>query len=217
MITTGAPIFAETSHILNEGSSDTSAKRIGFLNRAARRVLRVRRWDWQKKMHDLTVSAGVQEYDLSSAISDYNPNWGIFEVYVGGEKISPIDYNNANIANSTSFYLKPDGVTIGFVVDLDGTENIDIWYYPRWVNITDENTVFNISLPEDLLGAICLLMKAMVHGAKRQRYDERNALIDYKEEIGELVLQDASPKIKDLPKNVPTILSYNRVKRSYVY
>jgi len=68
-----------------------------------------------------------------------------------------------------------------------------------------------------MLGAICLLMKAMVHGAKRQRYDERNALVDYKEEIEELVLQDASNKIKDLPQNVPTIFTYNKFNRTYSY
>lgn len=217
MITTMAAITTETSHLLNEGSADTSAKRIAYGNRAIRRVLRVRRWNWQKKPHTLSVSAGVQEYDLSSVISDYNPNWGIYEVYIGGEKVSPILYENAVDNTDIRFYLKPDGVTIGFTHPMVGDESIIIWYYPRWVNVSDTSTTFNISLPEDLLGAVCLLIKAMVHGAKRQRYDERNALLDYKEEIGELVLQDASNKIKDLPQNVPTIPTYNRLRRNYTY
>lgn len=217
MITTIASICAETSHLLNEGSSDTSAKRISYGNRSIRRVLRVRKWNWAKKKHTLSVSVGVQEYDLSSVISDYNPMWGIFEVYIGGEKMNPIDYTQRLNTTSNNFYLKPDGVTIGFTNTLDGSEVIDIWYSAGWTNVSASDTVFNVSIPEDMLGAICLLMKAMVHGGKRQRYDERNALIDYKEEIGELVLQDASNKIKDLPQNVPTILTYNRVRRSYAY
>lgn len=217
MITTIAPICTETSHLLNEGSADTSAKRISYCNRAIRRVLRVRKWNWAKKKHTLDVDAAVQEYDLTTEISDYNPMWGIFEVYIGGEKMNPIDYTQRANTTSNNFYLKPDGVTIGFTNTLDGSEVIDIWYSAGWVNVTASDTAFNISIPEDLLGGICLLIKAMVHGGKRQRYDERNALIDYKEEIGELVLQDASNKIKDLPQNVPTILTYNRIHRSYAY
>ena len=217
IISTLSPILIETSNLLNEGSTDTSSKRISFGNRAIRRVLRVRRWNWARLSHTLTVVDDTQEYDLSSEISDYNPNWGIYEVYMDDEKMTPIDYNQKENTTSDHFYLKPDGKTIGFTNDIDGDEDIEIWHYPRWVNVSADDTTFNLSIPEDMLGAICLLMKAMVHGAKRQRYDERNALVDYKEEIEELVLQDASNKIKDLPQNVPTIFTYNKFNRTYSY
>lgn len=218
MITTLSPILIEASYVLNESATDTTAKRISYGNRAIRRVLRMRKWNWAKKSHTMsTLVAGTQEYDLSSAITDFNPMWGIYEVYIGGEKVGPIDYNQKDNTTGTHCYLKPDGVTIGFTNDIDGTEDIVIWYSSRWTNVAADTTTFSLSIPEDMLGAIVLLIKAMVHGAKRQRYDERNALLDFKEEIEELVLQDATNKFKDLPINIPTPITYNRVVRNYTY
>lgn len=217
MITTLSPILIETSYILNEGTTDTTAKRISFGNRAIRRVLQVRKWSWGKKDHTLTVIEGTQEYNLVDEISNYNPMWGVYEVYVGGEKIDPVEYSRRNDSSGNHFYIVPDTQTIGFTMDIDGTEDIVIWYYASWNNVSTTSENFDLTIPEQMLDAICLLIKSYVHDAKRQRYDARNALTDYKESIEELVLQDASNKAHDLPQVIPNVMEYHRARRTYSY
>ena len=34
-------------------------------------ILLQSKWEWAKKLHNLSVTAGVSTYDLTSAISDY--------------------------------------------------------------------------------------------------------------------------------------------------
>lgn len=217
MLTTPNDFLVELSQMLNEKTTDTSSQRIGYFNRAMRRIKSVRKWSWNKKPHTLTVVADTQEYDLTDEISDYTPSWGVYEIYINGDKADPINYNLKNIAQGTHWYLKPDTKTIGFTNALDGTEEIIIWYYPQHTKATASNSTLSPELPESILGPACLLMKSFVHGGKRQRNDERNALLDYKEEIDEAVLQDASNKAKDLPQTIPTPLTYMRVKRTYRY
>jgi len=215
MLTTPADFLAETSQLLNESATDTSVKRIGYFNRAMRRVKRMRKWSWNKKSHTLSVSAGVQSYDLTSVISDYNLQWGIYEVYIGGEKVTPSDYSRLSSVSGTSFGVSPDGKTITFTNTLDGSEDVVIWYSPRHTKATASDSTLSPSVPEDMLGPVCLLMKSYVHDGKRQRNDARNALLDFKEEIEEAILQDSAHKIKDLPHTLPNPLVYNRVRRTY--
>lgn len=219
MITTPEPVLQETSNMLNESTTDTSAKRVSYFNRSVRKVISMRKWSWAKKKHDLAVSAGVQEYDLTSVISDYNIQWGIYEVWVGGKKIDPVNYDRRdNIAASDArFYLTPDNKKLGFTKTIDGTEDIDVWYYQVHVNAANHQASLNIPLPEDIQIAVALYIKHLVHEGKRQRYDSRNAILDFQQVIEELVLQDASNKAKDLPKTVPTVFTYARVRRIYRY
>lgn len=219
MVTGPQAVLDEASALLKELSVETGTTRFIYLNRSVRRLLRVRRWEWAKVAHTLDTDNGVQEYDLTAEITDFNPQWGIYEVYIGGEKASPTPYDNiSNQTNEKLFYLKPDGKTIGFIKALDGTEtDIVIWYYPRWVTVTSVSDTFNISLPEDVVSVVALHMKYLVHDGKRQRYDARNALLDYKEEVEELIMQDAGNKTKDSPKTIPPITSYYGTKRTYTY
>jgi len=217
MITTPNDFLQELSDLLNEGTLDTSTKRVRYFNRAARRVKRVKKWSWNKIGGQLTLVAATQTYDLTSEFTNFNPQWGIFEVYLAGEKMTPIDYDRRLNTTGDRFYLKPDGKTIGFTATIVGDEDIVVWYVPKHTNASAYNTTLDVSIPEDMLGPITLLMKSYVHGGKRQRADERNALLQYKEEIDEVVLQDAQHKIKDLPQNVPTILTYRGVRRTYNY
>ena len=217
MLTTPEEFFIETSQLLNEGTTDTSAKMVGYFNRAIRRIRKVRAWEWDKRKHDLILSDGVQEYDLTSAITDYNPLWGIIEVYIGGEKAASCLYEKKDEVSGVAFYLTPDCKTIGFTADIDGTEDIDIWYRPRHIKVTAHNSTLTVALPDDLIDTVALLMKAFKHNGKRQRADYRNTMIDYKEEIEELIMQDAAPKIKDAPQTVTPVLGYYRVKRKYTY
>lgn len=215
MLTTPNDFLQETSDLLNESQIDTSTKRVRFFNRAMRRVKKVRKWSWNKKAGTMTLSGGTQEYDLTGQFTDYNPQWGIYEVYLAGEKLSPVNYNQISTTTGDHFYLKPDGKTIGFTFEVEGDESVVVWYNPRHTNAAAYNSTLDVSVPEDMLGPVALLMKSYVHNAKRQRNDERNTLLEYKEEIEETVLQDASNKIKDLPNTVPTPFTYNGVRRNY--
>lgn len=215
MITTALDFLQECSDLLNETTLDSSAKRIRFFNRACRHVKRLRKWSWNKIQGTMSLTVAVNTYDLTAQFPNYNPQWGIFEVYVGGSKITPSDYSNRDRDSGNHFYLEPDSITIGFTWDIVGDEVITVWYTPRHTAVAASGTTLVPALPEDMLGPVALLMKSYVHGGKRQRVDERNTLLEFKEEIGEMVLQDASHKVKDAPYNLPTPMTYNRVKRSY--
>jgi len=56
-----------------------------------------------------------------------------------------------------------------------------------------------------------------VHTAKRQRYDARNSLADFKEKIDGLRPQEASNKALNAPKTVPTVMQYYGIRRNYRY
>lgn len=217
MVTSPQKFLDEVSTRLNESSTDTSSKRITAFNIAARRVKSMRKWRWNKKKHDLALTANIKTYDLTSVISDYDPMFGVYEVYVAGAKMTPIKYERRTETTGDFYCLDPNLKNIIFTGTIAGTEDIDIWYYPRHTDATAAVTTLDPSIPEYMLGPIGLLMKAIVHGGKRQRHDERNTLLDFKEEIGEAILADASNKPKDLPDTIPTPLTYNRVKRTYTY
>ena len=218
MITTLLPILDVVSRKLNESATDTTTKRIGYSNDAIRHILSLYKWGWSKKKLDLTVVNGTQEYVLTTEATDYSPVRGIYEVYVGGDKIDPVPYNNKDsVSSSTSqyFYLKPDDVTIGFTLDLDGTEDIDIWYYPVWTDAADSTSTLSISIPESMVELIAFYIKYLVHDGRRQRFDARNALLDFKQALDTIIPQQASGKVKDQPRRVYNFFSYLGFKRTY--
>lgn len=217
MLTTALPILQLVSRKLKETTTDVTSLRVGYISDSCKHILGIYKWGWSRKKHDLVLTAGVQEYNLSTILTDYSPVRGIFEVYVAGEQIDPVPYNNKDAASTTeqSFYLLPDDKTIGFTVALDGTEDIDIWYYADWVTVTTSTDTFNVSIPETLLEAIALYVKYFVHDGKRQRFDARNALLDYKQEIDTIIPQQGSGKIKGLPRRIYNFFSYMGFKRTY--
>lgn len=217
MLTTPHNFLQELSDLLNENVIDTSVKRVHYFNRAIRRIKRSKKWSWNRLPGTLTLVAGTQIYDLTVQFSNFNPQWGVFEVYLNGVKMTPIDYDRRLNTTSDRFYMKPDGKTIGFTAEIAGDEEIIVWYSPSHTDATAHDTTLDVAIPEDMLGPAALLMKSYLHGGKRQRADQRNALLEYKEELDEVVLQDAQHKIKDLPQNVPTIMTYRGVRRSYNY
>jgi hypothetical protein len=216
MITTPQEFLDETSAMLKEATTDVSNTRLRYFYRAARKVLSMAKFASTRKPFTLALTAGVQEYDLSLLISDFNPLWGIYEVYVNSEKIDPVDYpTRSQFSSSTRYYYKEDDKTLGFTKIIAGTETIIVYYYPRLVKPTAADTVLNISFPEDMLTSICLYMKHLVHEGKRQRYDSRNALLDFKEEMDTLRPQNASNKARGMPKIVPNIMTTSRFRRRY--
>lgn len=218
MITTLLPILNTVSRKLKETTTDTSSRRIGYCNDAIRYILSLYKWGWSKKKLDLTVSATVQEYDLTSQASDYSVVRGIYEVYSGDDQVDPVPYSNRDSVSSSSsqyFYLMPDDKTIGFTLDLDGTEDIDIWYYPVWTDVSDSTSTLPISIPDALQECIAFYVKYLVHDGKRQRFDARNALLNFKQALDSIIPQQASGKIKDQPRRVYNYFSYLNFKRTY--
>lgn len=218
MITTPAPVLSELSGMLNESTTDTSSKRLGYFNRSVRKVLSVKKWGFEKRTRTLTLVAEIQTYDLTAQFIDYNPIKGIISVWVNGAKIDSIDYDEkADVATPASqkFYLDPDNQTIGFRKTIAGDEEIKVIYYANHTYVTAQGETLTFDIPDDMILPIALYMKHLVHEGKRQRYDSRNALIDFKEEIDSLRPMAGSKKIKDRPRTVGNIFRYNRVKRSY--
>jgi len=218
MITTLLPILQATSRKLKESSTDTSSLRIGYTNDAIRYILSVFRWGWSKKKKDLTLVASDQEYVLTTEISDYSVIRGIYEIYDGGDKITPVPYNNTDSVSSSDnqyFYLKPDDITLGFTKTIAGTEDIDIWYYAEWTDVADSTSTLSISIPESMIELIALYIKYLIHDGKRQRFDARNALLDFKQALDTIIPQQASAKIKDQPRRVYNMFSYLGFKRTY--
>ncbi len=215
MITTLEPILSKISNKLNENSNDTSAKRISAAVDGVRMLLTEHKFAWTRKPHTLALTAGVQEYDLSDIIEDYNPLWGLYQVWVDGVKVTPDDYDNNNLAICSAFFLTPDNKSIKFSSPIAGTEDVLIWYYATFTTPSVYNEALNISIPEDALEAVALAGKAVIHGGKRQRYDERNALIDYQAAKEKVVMAEASNKARDLPKRVPAMMRYLGFRRTY--
>lgn len=178
----------------------------------------MKKWGFEKKKGTLTLSAGVQTYSLVTQFSDYNPLKGIVSVWVNGQKIDSVDYDEKADVTSPATqkcYLEPDNETIGFRKEIDGTEVIEVLYYAFHTPVTASTEILAFDIPDEMILPIALYMKHLVHEGKRQRYDSRNALIDFKEEIDNLRPMAASKKMKDRPRVVSNIFRYNRVRRSY--
>lgn len=215
MITTIEPVLQKISFKLNEGSTDTTAKRISAAVDGVRMLLTEAKFNWAKKTYTLTTTSGIQEYNLETLISDYNQLWGLDSVWVGGKKFSPLTTDQKSQVASSAVYLSEDVKTLGFFDTIDGTETVSVVYYATFETPTTSSSTLNISIPEDALEAIALAAKAVIHDGKRQRYDARNALIDYQAAKEKVVMQNASNKMRDLPKVITPMMAYRRFSRSY--
>ncbi len=219
MVTSAAPVLTEVSQILNESTTDTGTKRLGYFNRSVKKVLSMKKWGFEKRKRTLTLTAGVQTYDLTAQFSDFNTLKGIISVWVGGKKIDSIDYDekaDVSAPATQKFYLEPGNETLGFRKTIVGNETIEVWYYANHTNISTSAEVLTFDIPDEMVLAIAIYIKFLVHDGKRQRFDARNALLDFKEEIDNLRPMAATKKIKDRPRTVGNIFKYNRVRRVYV-
>jgi len=215
MITTIEPVLQKISYKLNEGSTDTTAKRISAAVDGVRQLLTEAKFNWAKKTYTLTTTSGVQEYNLETLISDYNQLWGLDSVWVGGKKFTPLSADQKSQVASSAVWLSEDAKTLGFFDTIDGTESVEVIYYATFITPANSTETLNISIPEDALDAITLAAKAVIHDGKRQRFDARNALIDYQAAKEKVVMMNASNKMRDLPKRVTPLMGYVRYQRNY--
>lgn len=216
MITTPQKVLNKVSAKVNELTTITSGQRFEFLNLSVQALLDYSKWKFAKKKHTLTVVAADQEYDLTSEISDYNPLWGVDIIYVGGEQIYPKPYEDkALYTNVQSFCFLPDEKSIYFTKALDGTEVIEIWYFQRHIDVDETTDALNVSLPEATMKGITLYMKHLIHDAKRQRNDARNAILDFQEAMEELTMQSASKKAKHSSNAIRSPLQHVGAVRNY--
>ena len=218
MITTPLPILQECSNLLKELSLDESTRRLGYFTTAVQFVLNEHRWKFPLKKVSLTPVAGQQEYDLATLEPHYNPQWGIYLVVKDGDEMTSGDYETALDSSEDFFYLTPDHKKLGFSSDIDGTESIDVWLYTTLLSsdVSSSSDTLPFEIPETVGTLIARYMKYLVHDGKRQRYDARNALLDYKEQLEQLITQSASTKIKGKPKRIPPLMTSLGFTRRYV-
>jgi len=220
MITTPNSFLEEVSSVLNETTTDTSAKRVNIFNRSARFTVNKYKFNFRIKSVTLPFANGTQEYDLTDAVNipdnDYDMNSRIYQVWNGTEEIYPVSYDRKSFyTNEQRFYLSPDDTSIGFTKDIEGTETYVLYYWATFKNASSYNSTLNIPIPEDFIIPIGTYMKHLVHESKRQRYDSRNAILDYQEQMKALILKFTSAKTNKMPRTIPSFWDYTSFKRSY--
>jgi len=214
MITTPERVLDALSRRLNESTTDTSAIRVGIFNDALHHILSQYKMEWARKLSNLSVTVGTQEYDLTSEISDYDPTWGIYSVEVGGQ-VFPVEYEDRTFFVSQHFTLEPNKKKIIFTKDFEEDTTVPIWYYARHTDVSTYQTTLSISLPESILNPLVLYMKHLVHDGKRQRNDARNAILDFAEVMEQVALQNASSKAKNQTTVRRNPLQFAGFKRTY--
>lgn len=214
MITTPLKVLQAVSDRFNENEVDTSAKRVRIFNQAMHKLLAMYKWEWAKKLSNLAVTAGDEDYVLTTAISDYDLMWGIDSVEFAGQ-IFPVEYEDRNAFITAHFALEPDKKTIIFTKAFEANGTVPIWYYARHVDVETSGATLNISVPESALAALVLYMKHIIHDGKRQRNDARNAILDFQEVIEEMTIQNATTKAKNLTKTRRNPLQYAGFQRKY--
>lgn len=214
MITTPQKVLDAVSRRLNEAETDTSAKRLGIFNDAMHHILSMYKWEWARKLHSLAVTAGDEDYILTSVITDYDPTWGVYSVEVAGQ-VFPVEYDDRSFFLSQHFTLEPDMKTMVFTKAFDANTTVPVWYYARHIDVDDPADVLNIPIPEAALTAVVLYMKHLIHDGKRQRNDARNAIIDFQEVIEDLALKNASSKARNQPRVRRNPLQFAGFQRKY--
>lgn len=212
MLTTAQPFLQAVSNELGESSINTDSVRIGYFNRSVEEFFSKHPFKFRIKKYDLN-STGAGEYDLISLISDYDVSHGVYMVENSNGKVfEPIDYSerkyfdNPDVESFTyKYYLTPNRKSVGFPVDTSGSVYV-IHYYAIHTNVSDPSTTLTVSIPEYCLRPITTLMLYRVYQRKRQRYDARNMLLDFKEQLEEAIFADSkSNKIGFIPKTIPSV------------
>jgi len=222
MITTIDPLLISASNRLNESSEDYTPQRIDFCNTAIAEVLGQYAWNCRRKSFTLVTTPGVQTYDFTSSSvlpnDDYDPEFGFYEIWNGEQRLDPILYDNMdNFSESDCFAISPDNTSLVFTLSQTSSNTYTVWYYARHKDVGAKTTVLNLSIPDNLKKPIVTYIKYLVHDAKRQRNDARNALLDFEEQIGDVKLAQGKAKAKGLKQNIPTPIAYSKFKRKYAF
>ena len=218
MITTPQPVLNLLSSILRESSVDTSNRRVIYFERAVRELLKQKKFPWSRERLDYAVSANTDvSIDMTSETTNYNPVWGPHEVWNGTEQIFPCDYEDRENHSDLRWYLEPDEKTIGFTAQFSSAATIKVYYYATIpmgsVSASDSSLAF--AIPDDAGDVVATYMKFLVHDGKRQRNDARNAILDFKQQVEELVAQQASNKGRSNSKRIAPVLKFHGFKRQY--
>lgn len=197
LITTAEPVLKRASARLNEKIVVVDAQRLSFFNQAVDQVLGYSKWDWAKKEATITFDAGQTTVDLETEIADYNSMWGLSD--------EASDYDD-----SIKVQLSKDNKTLTILQDVAAGDQLKVWYYQAHIDVTSATTTLNVTLPKEVMSALTLYIKHLVHDAKRQRNDARNAILDYQEKMEELVVQGASKKSSSKSKQIQSPLANYR-------
>lgn len=216
MVTTPEPILRRVSAEIGESNTDTSSTRITYFNEAYQFYLSLYRWNFKLKSGSLTTTSST-EYDLTSEFSDYSTTDGVYLVKNGSTILTPIDYTDTSSYESSSkqhYYLTPDGKKIGFVPLSSGT-TYTIWYFAVFSEVSNYNDTLNIPIPEAHIRPITTYVKHIVFDRKRQRNDARNMILDFQEQLTEVVNKEAGNKSSKLPKTFASVRQILGLKRNY--
>lgn len=194
LITTAEPILKRVSARLNEKSVVIDTNRLSFFNQAADHVIGYSKWDWAKNQATIVLTENQTTVDLETAISDYNSMWGLAD--------DQSDYDD-----SISISLSEDNKTLNILQDVAAGTELKLWYYQSHTDVTSATAELLVPFPKEMITALVLYIKHLVHDGKRQRNDARNAILDYQEVMEELVVQGASKKSSSKPKQIQHPLS----------
>lgn len=215
MITTAEPVLEKVSSELNEQTDDFSEKRIRYFNTSVKHILSLYKWAWSRKKTTITLTSST-EYDLTTLISDYNVSWGLHSVEdANGKTIGSIDFSERKEFSSAYMTLTPDNKKLVLTTGFSAGTVLTIWYYAEHQDVAAHTSTLNISIPYSVEEALLLYIQYKVHKGKRQRYDWRNALLDFKEQIDQLRLQEASNKARNKPRIVPNFRAQFGLTRKY--
>lgn len=205
MYSTALPFLQNVSNELGEASTILTAERIGFFNSSVEQFYSDYLFRFRVKIYSLALD-GSSEYNLSTLISDYDSGDGVYLIVDENEvPIDPIDIKDKGTTfNKVKYYIFPNKSIIGFTSD-DGNKTYKIYYYARHIYVSTESETLNVSIPQYAKRPIVSLILSRVYRRKRQRYDERNILLNYKEELSSAIAKDSrSGAIGSFPKIIPS-------------
>lgn len=215
MITTAMPVLVTASAELNEKTTDASGKRVSYFNSAVSHLLSQFKWAWARKKGTITITSDT-EYDLTALFPDYNSSWGIHSVEgADGKPLSSLDYTERKNFTSPYMSISPDNKSLVLTSTFTIGTVLTVWYYAKCIKVSDPSTTLSLPIPEQMEEALAIYVKYKTHTGKRQRYDARNALLDFKEKLDQLRLQEASNKIQSRPKIVPNFAQQVGLRRRY--
>lgn len=217
MVTTAEKILERASRELGEPTVDLSATRITYFNEAYQYYLSLHKWSFKIKKGTLTTD-GSPEYDLTTLFPDYSTTDGIYMIKNGDVILTPIDFADAGVyktyGGKQCYYLTPDGKSLGLIGVSSGT-TLDVYYYAVLREITDATEALNIPIPEAHIRPIVTYLKHIVYDRKRQRNDARNMILDFQEQLEEMVTKDADNKTSKLPSIFEPVTKRLGLNRNY--
>lgn len=218
MITTPQPILEAVSTELGESATDTSTDRLRFFTTAVRHYLSLYRWSFKIKEYNLTATSS-KEYDLTSLISDYDVSHGVYGVKHGTKILDQVSYEaGVAVPSDTTvqkYFIYPSGKKIGFTAITSG-DTYTIRYYATLTTPSSYSDTLNVYIPENHVRAIVVYIKHLIYDRKRQRYDARNAILDFQELLEENVAKEGVNRgNKNVPRTFNPVQTMVGIERNY--